>query len=457
MERADHAAKGRRRARRSGRLGDHPGFRRREFLVPLFAAFCGGSNTERSRSMDAARTVNLYRSTVESPDAATHAYLNGTPGRRPLGTVAASGCRGKFTEDGRTWTVVGDQLSELTFDAITGLATATARGTIINDGAPVSYASNGDGGQQLAIVGGGELKILDLLTNVLSAAVVLPMTRTPVMVGFLDGYFLLSERDSLLTWFSAIENGLVWDALDFFTRSTASDRSVGMICANNRVWLFGSETSEAYEDVGDADNPFQPIKGSLFQIGCAGAWTISVGVSTIRWVGRSKIGGAVVYRLDNYAGTRISTHAIELKLGQARTLTDAEALTYEQDGHLFYCLTCPSAGAAGETYVIDETEQGQWHQRSDWNATLGREELWRVRGHAYVGQVHVVGSRDSGAIWALDLDTYDNDGAILRAVRRAPYLGAENAWATIDRVELGIEMGVGLTSGQGSDPQVELL
>jgi hypothetical protein len=79
-----------------------------------------------------------------------------------------------------------------------------------------------------------------------------------------------------------------------------------------------------------------------------------------------------------------------------------------------------------------------------------------VRGHAYVGQVHLVGSRTTGAICALELDTYDDDGAILRAVRRAPYLGSDSAYASIDRIELGIESGVGLNTGQGSDPQVEL-
>jgi len=264
------------------------------------------------------------------------------------------------------------------------------------------------------------------------------------------------EANSLRTWFSAIENGLLWDALDFFTRSTASDHIVAMVCANNRVWLFGSETSEADEDVGDADNPFQPIKGSLFQIGCAAPWSVSVGVNTLRWLGQSSRGGPVVYRLDGYSGTRISTHAIEAALATATTLADAEGLTYEQDGHLFYALTCPSLGVAGDTPVFDETERA-WAHRRAWNATLGREEAWRVRGHAWVGQVHVVGSRDSGSIWALDLATYDDDGAILRARRRAPYLGSANDFAFIDRVELGIEPGVGLTSGQGSDPQIELL
>lgn len=425
--------------------------------MPLFSAFCGGSNAERSPIADAELTVNLFRTTTEAAAAAKPGSLLGTPGRRRLGTVATTGGRGIFTADGRTWTGIGDTIYELTFDATGAVSSATARGTLLDDGLPISWATNGDGGLQLAMVGGGQYKILNLATNVLSAAIVLPLVNAPQFVGFLDGYFILSEKGTLRFWFANLENGLIVDALDFVTRSTAPDRIVALTCANSRVWLFGSETSEAYEDVGDADNPFQPIKGSLFQIGIAGAYTLSVGVATMRWVGQSSIGGPVVYRVDGYNGTRISTHAMEYALSQARTLADAEAVTIDQDGHLFYAVTCPSLGDAGDTLVVDETEQGQWHHRRAWNASLGREEMWPVRGHAYVGMQHVVGAWNSNTICALDLATYDDDGAILRARRRAPYLGAENAWASIDQIELGVENGVGLNSGQGSDPQIELL
>jgi hypothetical protein len=271
----------------------------------------------------------------------------------------------------------------------------------------------------------------------------------------MDGYFVLSEQDSIRWWFSHLENGSLWDALDFVSRSTASDRIATIVGANSRVWVFGTETTEAYEDVGDADNPFQPIKGSLFQTGCAAPYSVSIGVSTIRWLGKSATSGAAVYRLDGYAGTRISTHAIEYHLGRARALGDAEAFTYAQGGHLFYALTLPSMGEAGDTIVLDELEK-EWHHRRAWNAAAGREECWKVRGHAFTGRRHIVGSRDSGAVWALDPAVYDDDGAILRARRRAPYLGAENAYASIDAFELGVENGVGLNTGQGIDPQIEL-
>ena len=112
-------------------------------------------------------------------------------------------------------------------------------------------------------------------------------------------------------------------------------------------------------------------------------------------------------------------------------------------------------GEAGDTIVLDELEHA-WHHRRRWNAAAGREECWRVRGHAFTGRIHLVGSRTSGALWALDLDTYDDAGEILRARRRAPYLGAENVYAAIDAFELGVEPGLGLNAGQGSDPQIEL-
>lgn len=422
--------------------------------MPLFANFCGGGHTERSRAIDAEQTVNLFPITVKSVGAAKQKYLLGTPGTRPLGVLPTSPGRGEFTQDGRTWAVGGAVLYEiLSFAPFL----AVARGAIPDDGFPVSFATNGDGGSQLGISGGGELKILNLVSNILSAAIVLPLVNAPGRLGYVDSYFTLHEVGTIKWWFSAIENGLLWDALDFVARSTASDHIVTTVCANSRVWVFGSKTTEAYEDTGDVDNPFQPIKGSLFQIGAVGPWGVNVGGSTIRWVGQSEDASPSVFRLNGYNGTRISTDAEDARLGTATTLEDVEALYYEQDGHIFYALSCPSLGPGGTTLCVDDSSEQAWHDRSAWNATAAREDIWRVRGHAFVGTVHVVGSRDSGSIWALDLECYDDDCAILRARRRAPYLGAENAWATIDRFEIGTEPGLGTVQGQGSDPRAELL
>ena len=54
------------------------------------------------------------------------------------------------------------------------------------------------------------------------------------------------------------------------------------------------------------------------------------------------------------------------------------------------------------------------------------------------------------------MDTFEDNGVTQMAERTAPYLSAENQWLFLDRVELGLQSGVGLTTGQGSDPQVLL-
>src|SRR5947207_13814299 len=187
--------------------------------MPAWPQFVSGAYRDRCPLANAEALINLSVAPIDSASSPKKAALRHTPGLKPLLSVSQTTCRGLFSQDGRTFAVIGDALYELDVPA----ATATYRGLIAPDTAPVSFASNGRGGEQLAIVGGGELKIFDLETNTLSAAVSLPLTNRPVGVVFLDGYFLVLEKDTPKVYFSALEDGLNFDALDFFARSTVSD------------------------------------------------------------------------------------------------------------------------------------------------------------------------------------------------------------------------------------------
>ena len=188
-----------------------------------WSAFCGGFYQALSSVMGADQAVNLYTETRQVEGSPKNVFMFGTPAHKLLTTAATQGNRGWFSQDGRTWTVVGNELYEVDLQA----ATTTALGTITDDGLMVSFASNGAGGDQLGIVGGGELKVLDLVTNTLSAAITLPFSN-PVMIAFLDGYGLINEADSPTVWFSALEDLESWDMLDFFARSNTSDNIVGI-------------------------------------------------------------------------------------------------------------------------------------------------------------------------------------------------------------------------------------
>src|SRR5437762_4647083 len=132
--------------------------------MPLWPAFIGNTYQSRSPTLSAESCMNLMPISIESATNAKKAMLLGTPGLKPFLSVATSQCRGMFSEDGRTWTVIGPTLYELNLTA----KTATSRGTIPNDGNPVSFARNGRGGEVLAIVGDGAPYLLALDTNTFS-------------------------------------------------------------------------------------------------------------------------------------------------------------------------------------------------------------------------------------------------------------------------------------------------
>ncbi len=412
--------------------------------MPAWAAFCSGSARERSESLDAAQTINLFRATVGDDGNAKQRALYGTPGLLALTNVVRVGCRGCFSQDGRAWTVIGDGLYSVDLATMA----ATYIGVILNDGKPVSFSSNGRGGEQLAIVGGGQLKILSLTSNILGAAVTLPLTNAPVLVDYLDGYFLLHETNSIRTWYSALLNGNSWDALDFFSRSGSSDNLVGILVVGALVWRFGSQTTDCVYDSGDADTPFLPVPNSEIGVGACSPWAIGLLADAPIWMAQNDQGRGWVVTGTVGSAARVSTPAIDYALGKAETLTDAEVLLYEQEGHAFACFTCPSLN---QTWCYDATEQ-DWHQRATWEPLMGTYHRWRVRGACAVGQAILVGDYETGDLYTLDLDTFTENGATIRRLRRVPYLSDSNQWGFLYQVELGIEAGVGLSSGQGSAP-----
>lgn len=420
--------------------------------MPLFAGFIGETYQARSVVIDSEIARNIYPETVQSPGNAKRACFVGTPGLDRVQTVAQTVCRGGFAQDGRTWMVIGTVLYELDFT--TPSLTATARGTVVTDGKRVAWACNGRGGEQLAIRSGAFLYIFDLLTNTLSAPVVLPHTNAPTWLAFTDGYFLLGEADTIRVWFSALEDGETWDALDFFARSQTSDNIVGGIALKNRAWVFGSLTTEVYYDGGDPDNPFVPFQGSVMQEGLVSQWAVGVQGESVVWMAQDSEGRNRVVRAADYTPTVITNPAMAFLLAQAPTLEDVELEIYEQESHPMAVWTVPSWGTAGLSICWDASTQ-QWHERSSRNVAMGQDEMWRARGLCSPNAL-ICGDWTTGNIYELSLDVFEEDGGMIRRVRRAPYLSEENQWLFLDQVELGMQAGAGLVTGQGSTPQVAL-
>jgi len=424
--------------------------------MALWREFIDGTHTSRAPMIDREATINLFRHTVIADADVKHQVLIGTPGRATLFGAPDVGCRGLYQIENQMFGVNGGTFYSV--NLMTG--TPGAIGTVPNDGKPVSMVSNGRGGEQLAIVTAGQLFIYGLTSGVLSGPTPLPLTGLPIQIDYLDGYFLLVESNSARVWFSNLNNGLVWNALSFFVRSHTNDNVVGLKVWNDVIGVFGSQTSELYYDSGDPLTPFLPYSGTVIPHGAVSPWAIGNVDGVWIWLAQSQIGTLRVVTATAPPATVVSTPEMAFLWHTFPTLADTEILVYQQEHHVFAAFTFPSADV---TYVYDVTEQ-DWHQRGDWDTTTGVFHRWRARGSCLAtlststvqGPRILVGDYQNSTISILDLDTFTDNGAMIRRVRQAAYLSSENQWLFLQQVELGLQLGVGLPSGQGKTPTLYL-
>jgi hypothetical protein len=418
--------------------------------MPPFATFIGPTYQGASRIAGNERCVGFYLEKNETPGAVYPWTLQPTPGLVSRATTAEGPGRGAWSMDGRSLLVQGHALYELS----TAWA-ATNRGAIARDDNPAQLASNGDGGDEVAIASAGEVKIFNLATNVLSAAIV---GLTGHQVGYLDSRFLaLNLNDS--TWrISDRYDGTTWDPTQEEIRSTAPDRWKALCVAGKYIFLPGSETTDIYYDAGLSPFPFAPIDGALLPVGIAASWSIAVLLGNPAWLTQSGQGQrSVVWAQGTGMPRRISTHAMEFALNGYASVSDARGDVFELEGHAFYKLTFPSAGA---TWLFDAAS-GQWTEWPYWNSVTGQEEAHLTAAHCFFNGFHVVTSRSNGDIYTLGTSTYTDNGATIRRVRRVPIpkLSDDALWIFLSEIELHMDAGIGLQVAAGTagyDPQVAL-
>jgi hypothetical protein len=406
--------------------------------------FIGGSYRSGSKIADDAITMNFIPEVMESQGAKAPIVLYPAPGFSQFASAVENPVRGLWSEDGRTLAVIGGSLFEL----LEG-GTLTPKGAVSNNNLPVTFATNGDGGRQVFVTSGDEGYIYDLDTNVLSTSVLSNVT----FGGFLSSRFLGLDAATSTLKISDQLDGTAWDPTQIAQRTIGSDAWVSMLVNNREIWLFGTRTSEVWYDSGSSPFPFAPVPGAYIQQGIAAPYSAARVANAVMWLGQNSAGGKVVYRSNGYSAERTSDHAMETAINSYARVTDARAWSYEMNGHAFYVLTFPDANA---TWVFDTTT-GMWHNRGYWDVKEGRYKAYRAMWHCYAFGKHLVGDLLAGIIYEMRADVYtDVGGAAIRFMRRGPHIANEQLLITHHLFQLDLEVGLGLSTGQGSDPQVML-
>jgi len=259
-------------------------------------------------------------------------------------------------------------------------------------------------------------------------------------VEFLDNWLLFLQPDSGVFFGADLGSATSFDGLNFATAEASPDNLVGMKVDHRQVLLFGTKTIEIWDNTGVSGFPFERASNGFVEIGCLSGRSIAKQDNSVFWLADDY----TIRRLNGATPVRVSTHAVEQSIVRS-TISACRAFSYSQGGHLFYVITFPEV-----TWVYDCTT-GKWHNRS----TYGYD-YWTAGCHAQAFGLEVVGHTDSASIGKLDPDVYTEWGGTQRAAWQYQTIYAEDRRAIHDAISIIMEYGVGIASGQGSDPELML-
>jgi hypothetical protein len=406
--------------------------------IPLF----GLGQAAKSVFVTAKQMTNLYAEVRPAGEkSALVAY--GTPGlSAPLVDFGATPIRGgrEFPSLSVCFVVHRGFLWE-----VNNAGVATNRGTLLTTTGRVSMSDNG---VQVMIVDGTYGYIYNTSTNAFAQVTDVDFPANPVTVTYLGRRFVCNFAGSGRFYCSDVDNGLSWDALNFASAETNPDPIVAVWTSNGQLALLGSQTTEYWGLSGAVDFPFSLISGTATEWGLAATWSIARFDNTMACLMKNSQGQVIVAKIAGYTPQKISTPDMDSIINGYTNTADATAYSYMLGGHAMYVISFPSAGY---TWMFDGST-GFWSKLKSYGLTRYRCEF----GFSFRSAI-VVADYNVGRLYRISQTSYtDNGDPIEREVIGETVRGPDGQFLNIDCMRLDVQVGVGLTSGQGVNPQIAL-
>lgn len=409
--------------------------------------FIGSSDRSQSLIANCERTMNYYIEVLPR-SSKNKAALYPTPGQQVFIVTDFVNTRALFTMNDMTFAVVSNHLMTL---ASTGNATVIGFPMTLDEN-PAVITMNGPIGNQVLISSGHNAYSYDLATHVFAAELIDEATQ----VGMLDGYGVAFNKTNSAIRISDLNDFTAWDPTQFAFRSAAPDKWMSMVINPPDIWLIGSLSGDVWFDSGDFPFPFAPRPGANFKYGTPATFSVCVVEDSVIWLSQNTDGAGIVVQARGYTPQPVSSAAVETRIARYQrdsTIADAEAFSYQDQGHTFYVLRFPTARA---TEVYDLTT-GLWHERGTWNSPANSYDAWHPKCHTMAFGKHLVGDAQTGRINSMDVSFgTEGDGSAVRRQRVAPAVFDQFNLVLTRTLEILLEMGLGTSYGTGISPQTFL-
>jgi hypothetical protein len=275
-----------------------------------------------------------------------------------------------------------------------------------------------------------------------------------------DGYGLFSVPGSNQWFFSAINNFLTGDPLDFYSKQALTDNISSIRSFKREPYIFGTDkgTELWYNAGGDnssAQNPtFARNTGGLINYGLAAPKAVDDMDGTVMtWLSRN---GQIIQAAGTTAGVKSNQMFDREVAGDGSllypgysTIADCLTFSYRDQGHIFQQFTFPTADA---TWILDGTT-GLLLKRQSYKASGG---YGRHRANCYIrhNNKHYVGDFENGKIYEMSAEYLDDDGHEINRVLYSHDINGGKSLISFPNIQVLVEAGHGLPAG--ADPQIGL-
>ena len=381
--------------------------------VQLFGV--GVGEPAKSLNVTAASRTNVYYDIQPAPGDKSQISVFGTPGLTLLGSLPNPdlpiNAAYSLADGSRTFFIQDKYLYEINIFGISSqVATLSS--------APIYPCEMADNGVELLITTWSSYTYcFDLASNTLQIAV---FDGTPgqyveaVSCTFQDGYFIVAlTKDNTPgyprgVYVSALYSGMSWSSLDFAVPEFMSDEITKVYSKNGLLYVFGTRTTEVWQNIGDLNFPFQRVQGAQSEYGIFARMSlISVG-SQMAGLFLNRQNSCSIMMLSGYQFNDITPPDLSWRLNSQPYLTLTTSFAYSVAGHDFVQFEIVDAtGTDGETWLYD-TLSGVWSfTKSGSNSRhLGRY------GVAFFNQAaqYVVTDYRNGNFYTIDSNSYSDNG-----------------------------------------------
>lgn len=282
-------------------------------------------------------------------------------------------------------------------------------------------------------------------------------------VDFFQGWLIFNQVGTRLFFTNApTPYTITFNGLFYALADNGSDNLITLQISSSELWLLTENRAEVWYNSGGGGTglfAWSRLSGVAPQIGCSAPFSLARMGTQLVWLARNEQGENMVMEQAQYTGIRISNHAVEHAISSYPEVSDAIGYTYEEDGHLFYVLTFPSADV---TWVYDDTSSQKfghpcWHKRASVDIN---GQFHRHRSNCYMNflNTRIVGDFQNGCLHEMSRKYKSDLGFPIRSLRRTRHIWANTSRGRLFLSQLQLEFtpGVGTDTGQGRVPRAML-